>query len=281
TSGGAPSAITISEELQEVEEEVEDGDMRVELPDPGAESRAFLERQRPGQIRETAHQPGTETRRGQDHEPARETQQGHQPGRDTAHDQPVRRGTQQHQPGRGTTATVSQSYPARTGLTQAEKKVKRARRHFLAVREIFVRVLGYYAQVAGEKWQIISHMKVPTKDDVMERKRSLAGSFQLADLVKNTDEHLGVTAVQVAQEASNTRPVASAPGGTGPSEPGGTEPSAPGGTEPGEPGESEPGAPGQESEPSTRKTLQDMLIVRPESIFKHDKITLLPDNEET
>ncbi|CAD7930796.1 unnamed protein product [Amoebophrya sp. A25] len=187
TSGGAPSAITISEELQVVDE-VEDGDMRAELPDPGAESR-------------------------------------------------------------GTTPAASQISPPR-GLTQAEKKVKRARRHFLAVREIFVRVLGYYAQVAGEKWQIVTHMKVPTKDDVMERKRSLAGSFQLADLVKNTDEHLGVTAVQVAQEASNT-PVASAPGGTEP------------------------------SEPSTRGTLQDMLIVRPESMFKHDKITLLPDNEET
>eukprot|EP00925_Amoebophrya_sp_RCC4383_P023065 GSA25T00003765001.1 len=42
-------------------------------------------------------------------------------------------------------------------LTDTEKADKNSRRQYLAVREIFVRILAFYAQAAGEQWQIVTH----------------------------------------------------------------------------------------------------------------------------
>ncbi|CAD7930783.1 unnamed protein product [Amoebophrya sp. A25] len=125
-------------------------------------------------------------------------------------------------------------------LTESEKKAKEGRRHFLAVREIFVRVLAYFAQVAGERWQIVTHKKNlagKATGTMSAEKLTDEGEQVLSEL-----EQLGVTPVQVVRREPDSTSAKRARLASADS-------------------------------PEEVTTQKRMLLVRGDALFRHDKIT--------
>ncbi|CAD7930791.1 unnamed protein product [Amoebophrya sp. A25] len=124
-------------------------------------------------------------------------------------------------------------------LTHEETSVKKARRHFLAVREIFVRVLAYLAQVAGERWQIVTHKKNPTGQEKGTKSAEGLNNEERAQVLTEL-ERLGVMPVQLVRPRGGATTL-----------------------------ENTRRAVDQGEDVTTR----NLLLVRGDAMFRHDKIT--------